>query len=48
MVRGKISKMKDQVAEKRNLQGLGLTGDLKIQGYPYSLTLYQLSYPETC
>ena len=31
---------------KRNLQGLGRTGDLEIQGYPYSLALYQLSYPE--
>ena len=37
---------KYQAIGKRNLQGLGRTGDLKIQGYPYSLTLYQLSYPE--
>ena len=29
-----------------NLQGLARTGDLKIQGYCYSLALYQLSYPE--
>ena len=34
------------VGKKENLQSLVRTGDLKIQVYPYSLALYQLSYPE--
>ena len=38
--------MKTKQLKKGNLQGLDRTGDLKIQGYPYSLALYQLSYPE--